>query len=306
MAHGVLLHRPDSLYLDRPSEQYDFPRQYLGPLQQMVGDWIIYYEPVKAGTKGYFATARVQKIIGHPGIPGRYLAIMEPGTFLRFDQSVPRLRDGRPWESALTAPDGTPARGGRQQLAVRILPAAEYAAIVNAGLPPDLEQLEALRYDPPSTADRFGEAPTGFDRPVIERLTHRPYRDVAFRRRVRQAYDNRCAISGLSLRNGGGRPEVQAAHIRPVAEGGSDDTNNGLALSGTLHWMFDRGLITVDHQTHEILVSHNKVPADVVHRLIQPGQRLSLPRDRAEHPHPANLQWHREHCFGMSDWGAHG
>jgi len=52
-------------------------------------------------------------------------------------------------------------------------------------------------------------------------------------------------MSGLMLRNGGGRPEVQTAHIRPVESRGSDSVRKGLALSGTLHWMFDRGLISV-------------------------------------------------------------
>ena len=43
----------------------------------------------------------------------------------------------------------------------------------------------------------------------------------------------------------GGRAEVQAAHIRPVADNGPDSLRNGVALSSTFHWMFDRGLISV-------------------------------------------------------------
>ena len=43
--------------------------------------------------------------------------------------------------------------------------------------------------------------------------------------------------------NGGGRAEAQAAHIQPVAENGPDSLRNGVALSSTFHWMFDRGLI---------------------------------------------------------------
>ncbi len=137
-----------------------------------------------------------------------------------------------------------------------------------------------------------------FERPVIERLTSRPYRDVAFRRKVRAAYDYRCAISGLRLRNGGGRPEVQAAHIRPVERQGSDAVRNGLALSGTLHWMFDRGLLSVA-EGGLILVSRNKVPGEVVDRLIRPGGKLLLPADPQDWPHPENLRWHRENVFGQ-------
>ena len=59
-----------------------------------------------------------------------------------------------------------------------------------------------------------------------------------------RAYDARCAITGLKLINGGGRAEVAAAHIRPVEANGPDIISNGIALSATAHWMFDRGLIS--------------------------------------------------------------
>jgi putative restriction endonuclease len=107
-------------------------------------------------------------------------------------------------------------------------------------------------------------------------------------------------MSGLMLRNGGGRPEVQAAHIRPVENRGSDSVRNGLALSGTLHWMFDRGLISVADDCETILVSHNKVPRDVVSRLLAPDGKLIRPIDQQNAPHPENLRWHRENIFGRA------
>ncbi len=63
---------------------------------------------------------------------------------------------------------------------------------------------------------------------------------------IKRAYDNTCAISGLLIINGGGRAEAQAAHIRPVHANGPDSLQNGVALSSTFHWMFDRGLISID------------------------------------------------------------
>jgi putative restriction endonuclease len=293
MTKLVLLHRADSIYEDVPDERYDFPRAYLKAVADGVGDWTVYYEPVKAGPRGYFAVAKIAEVIPKPGAEGRFLAMMEPGSFLEFDRDIPRLQDGRPWETALAGADGWPKAGGAQQLAVRRLPEAEFAAIVRAGLPDDLERIEATRYGP-----GLAEPVVPFERPVIERLVSRPYRDVAFRRKVREAYDYRCAMSGLRLRNGGGRPEVNAAHIRPVERQGSDSVRNGLALSGTLHWMFDRGLISVA-EDHSILVSRNKVPRDVADRLIVPSGRLVLPQDRRDWPHPENLRWHRENVFGQ-------
>src|SRR3954468_12676793 len=79
-------------------------------------------------------------------------------------------------------------------------------------------------------------------------------RDRVFRRIVLRAYDERCAVTGLKLINGMGRAEVAAAHIRPVEANGPDIISNGIALSGTAHWMFDRGLISLADDL-EILVS---------------------------------------------------
>jgi len=310
MVKLVLLHKADSIYEDEPDVVYDFPRSYLKAVAEAVGDWIVYYEPVKAGPRGYFAVAKIDRVVPKPGVEGRFLAMIEPGSFLPFDWEVPRLVQGRPLEAALTEPDGTPKKGGAVQLAVRRLPEADFARIVNLGLPQELEQIEAKRYDPqPVEVDDEAKP---FERPVLERLTRRPYRDVAFRRKVREAYGYRCAMSGLMLRNGGGRPEVEAAHIRPVESQGSDSVRNGLALSGTLHWMFDRGLISVADDCETILVSHNKVPSDVVGRLLVPNGKLVRPEDPRNAPHQENLRWHRENVFGRglsagpTTWGGVG
>ncbi len=296
MTKLILLHKADSIYEDKPEVQYDFPKSYLKAVQEGVGDWAIYYEPVKAGPLGYFAVAKIARVEPKAGTDGRFLALIEPGTYLQFDHEVPRLINGKPLESALTAEDGSPKSGGAQQLAVRRLPDREFARIVSLGLPQDLVAQEARRYEPKAHEIDDGAAP--FERPVVERLTSRLYRDVAFRRKVREAYGYRCAISGLRLRNGGGRPEVQAAHIRPVEKLGSDSVRNGLALTGTLHWMFDRGLISVAEDL-SILVSRNKVPSDVVDRLILPHGKLCLPTKERDWPHPENLKWHRENVFGQ-------
>jgi len=298
MTKLILMHKAKSPYRDDLEFSYDFPIAYMKAVTEGVGDWVIYYEPVKAGPRGYFAVAQIAKVIPNEEAPGRFLASIAPGTFLKLENPVPRLIDGRPLERSLAEADGTPKRGGAVQLAVRRLPDAEFARIVNLGLPQNLEQMEATRYDAP--APGLAEAAMIFERPVLERLTRRPYRDVAFRRQVRAAYDYRCAMSGLRLRNGGGRPEVQAAHIRPVESLGSDSTRNGLALSGTLHWMFDRGLISVAEDCATILVSHNKVPGEVVSRLLSPGGKLLAPLDPRDAPHPDNLRWHRENVFGQA------
>lgn len=299
MTKLVLLHKADSIYEDEPDVVYDFPRSYLKAVEEAAGDWIIYYEPVKAGPRGYFAVAKIDKVIPKPGAQNRFLALIEPGSYLPFDSEVPRLFNGSPLEMALTEPDGSPKTGGAVQLAVRRLPETDFKRILDLGLPQNLEEIEANRYDQAST--QLSDTNATFERPILERLTRRRYRDVTFRRKVRHAYGYRCAISGLMLRNGGGRPEVQAAHIRPVEKNGSVSVRNGLALSGTLHWMFDRGLVSVAEDCETILVSRNKVPGEVIERLLAPEGKLFKPADQWNAPHPENLRWHRENVFGQVD-----
>ncbi|MGO8534173.1 HNH endonuclease [Rhizobium ruizarguesonis] len=81
------------------------------------------------------------------------------------------------------------------------------------------------------------------DRRIISQVVQRPFRDRAFSTAIKAAYHDTCALTGIKLFNGGGGSEVQAAHIRPVADGGPDSVRNGLALFATVHWMFDRALI---------------------------------------------------------------
>ena len=57
MVKLVLLHKTHSIYDDEPDVRYDFPASYLKAMREAVGDWIVYYEPVKAGPRGYFAVA---------------------------------------------------------------------------------------------------------------------------------------------------------------------------------------------------------------------------------------------------------
>ncbi len=88
---------------------------------------------------------------------------------------------------------------------------------------------------------------------------------------------------------------MQAAHIRPVAHGGPDSVRNGLALSGTVHWMFDRGLVSVDND-YSLLIASCGVP-DTITRLINPERRLLVPSRPDDRPHSQFLQYHRDNVF---------
>jgi putative restriction endonuclease len=61
-------------------------------------------------------------------------------------------------------------------------------------------------------------APCTIERPIIERLIAKPERKAFFRRAVLQAYEERCAVTGWKLINGGGRESIC---LRPQTPGAS-------------------------------------------------------------------------------------
>ena len=293
MPHCVFMHKADSIYDDVPAERYQFPKPYLSRAQQCVGDWIVYLEPTKVrGSRGYFAVAQVETIVPDPTAPDMYLALIAPGTYLDFVRRVPFSGAEGPIERGVLNAAG--AISGRAQAAVRPLSPGDFAAIVRAGLPED--EVVLPRDEGADNAVHELRVPFHVERPVIERLVSKPRREAWFRDAVLQAYDARCAVTGWKLINGGGRAEVAAAHIKPVERGGPDGIQNGIALSGTAHWMFDRGLIGFSDGL-EILVSRQVNDRSGIEAIINSSGRAIMPQALALRPHPAFLGWHREHCF---------
>jgi putative restriction endonuclease len=294
---GIFIHRSDSIYEDSPAERYQFPRQYLGRLEACVGDWVVYYEPRKvANTRGYFAVAKIKGIIPDPAMTGMYLALIEPGSYLDFPNPVPFNDAIGPIERGVLNQEGRIS--GRAQSAVRPLSPDDFKRIVELGLKEDAPLLPRLGESPSSSGFDEEQAPFRFDeqRERVSFAVSRIMRDRVFRRIVLRAYDQRCAITGLKLINGGGRAEVTAAHIRPVEASGPDIVNNGIALSGTAHWMFDRGLISLSDDL-QILVSRQVNDQDTVRAFINASGYAFPPLRNSERPHPHFLHWHRKHCF---------
>lgn len=296
MSFAVFLHRSDSIYDDSPAERYQFPPQYLRRIQACVGDWIVYLEPSKVReTRGYFAVAKVQQVIPDPGTPGMYIALIEPGSYLDFANPVPFNGPAGIMERGVLNDEGRIS--GRAQSAVRPLSPADFHRIVTAGL--DEPETLLPRVGDNSRAELDEEqAPFVYEqeRERVSQLTSRLVRDRVFRRIVLQAYDQRCAITGLKLINGGGRAEVEAAHIRPVEANGPDTLTNGMALSGTMHWMFDRGLIGLSDEL-DILVSRQVNDPDGVRGLFNRTGKAIVPHRSSQRPHPRFLEWHRENRF---------
>lgn len=135
--------------------------------------------------------------------------------------------------------------------------------------------------------------------PVLEpdirrrRVTETSYliRDHNFRRGILQVYDC-CAICGFQYDY-----ILDAAHIVPVDEGGTDTYDNGFGLCPRCHRMFDRGYILVDEQFAIYLNPH---AAEQFEQLGLAGSldelkrtlraHLWLPNNPAYHPSPRNLR----------------
>ena len=293
---AVFTTKVDPTYDDLPEERYHFPRMYLRAASSIVGDWIVYYEPSRTtadrrsrgGRQAYFATARVDSIEPDPTLPDHFYAFVSE--YLEFHRAVPFREGEHYYESGLRKEDGSTNKGafGRS---VRGISDEEYDLILSAGF----SELIGASEVAPASVPGLAEEQETFRRPLVEQLVTRPFRDSAFAEGVKSAYDDTCAFTGLKIVNGGGRPEVQAAHIRAVADDGPDSVRNGLALSGTIHWMFDRGLLALDDDL-TILRAKGHVP-DAVDRLINRSGRLRAPARAEFRPHPRFLRYHRESVF---------
>jgi putative restriction endonuclease len=296
---AVFTSKIEPSYNDLPEERYHFPRTYLRQAEAAIGDWIIYYEPrrtssnlsSRGGRQAYFATALLQRIERDSNLEDHFYAYVSD--YLEFGHAVPFKEGEFYYERSLQRGDGGTSKGAFGR-AVRNISDMEYDVIVKAGFIQTIveSQQEALA----ATSDSsFDEEQTPFERPIVERMVARPFREAAFATSVKAAYANTCAMSGLQIINGGGRAEVQAAHIRPVAYGGSDSVRNGIALSGTIHWMFDRGLVSVEDD-FSILVAAGRLP-EAVTRMFREDRKLAVPARPEMRPHPAHLHYHRTKVF---------
>lgn len=298
MSQAVFYHNPDSIYDDDPASKYHFPKSYLSRVKKTLDDWIVYYGPMEH-EKGrfYSAIARTSHIEPDPRKTDHYYVFLKD--YIDFDRPL-HYRENGGYEKKLFKENGLP-NGGYTQQSVRHLEFNEFRAIVEAGFS---EEDEWPKRTDTTLEDRefpgvgeSGQAPISgmfIERPIVQQIVKRPFREAKFRQHIRRLYDRTCAFTGLRLINGKGRPEVEAAHIIPVEFGGNDSVQNGIALSGTVHWMFDRGLLSLTDD-YQILASRH-LNYDVSH-LLNADMKAIVPEERSKRPHADYLSWHRRERF---------
>jgi putative restriction endonuclease len=169
--------------------------------------------------------------------------------------------------------------------------------------PPDFKlsivQGKSYDVDDPKVSGYFGDLIQlllGGPIPSEPRLTVGRLGGQAFKAVVQSAYHGRCAITGSNI-----RPVLEAAHIRPVAQGGDHRLDNGLLLRSDVHTMFDHGYLSVDSE-YGLLVSPRlrEEFGSGEDFYAKRGHRIALPDMPGDRPAHVVLQWHVENVFKAS------
>jgi putative restriction endonuclease len=315
IVNAVFTTKVEPAYDDLPEARYHFPRTYLNQVEAALDNWIVYYEPRRStadlassgGRSAYFAVARVESIVSDPVQADHFYAHMVD--YLEFSRPVPFKEGPHYYEDALRKADGSTNKGAFGR-AVRNLRGHEFDRIFAAGFariigdsPLGPAHSDGAAFPKPgfllaaeNPAPPFEyELPSMPARRMETKLVSRSFRDRAFASAVMTAYGDRCAVTGIRITDQGGRSEAEAAHVRSVAQNGPDSIRNGIAVSRTVHWMFDAGLLSIADD-YTILVAKRIAPY-TMQGLPPLHRKLAVPARPELRPHPSYLRFHRETVF---------
>lgn len=114
-----------------------------------------------------------------------------------------------------------------------------------------------------------------------------------FRISVLDAYDRSCSVTHEhSL------PALEAAHIKPFADGGPSQINNGILLRADFHRLFDQGYMTITNDFRLNVSPRLKMDFDngksyyPLH-----GHQIHLPHSMLDHPAKEFISWHNENIY---------
>ncbi|MCX5650818.1 MAG: HNH endonuclease [Planctomycetota bacterium] len=297
MGYLILEMREGSGYGDS-DRKYEFPARYLRQFDEALADGeavALIYEPRReGGRRAYVAWTRVRQRPTRPAATGDYVAQFDGG-LRSFDQPVPFALNGIPVEHRLRPL--SPNEYGRavQGRAVRPIPEGNALEILALG---------SASYARTRVYDLANESIETRER--VRKTIEQIERDARFRDRILMNYGFRCGLSGLGI---GPNPAsklhgvLDAAHIRPVSQNGPDAAGNGIAMTPTLHRLFDAGLFTLVPRQGAIVVErspqlHEQLLRSDRSRLqLENGMELLLPSDAAAAPTKEFLSFHREQVF---------
>lgn len=150
---------------------------------------------------------------------------------------------------------------------------------------------ERLAPDPeaprPFAHEHVGSQPD--DRYGAPALMQRRLGQGAFRLAVTDGYGRRCAVSGERT-----LPILDAAHVRPYAEGGTHDVSNGLLLRTDIHRLFDLGYVTLTERGRFAVSQRLKADFDNgEHYYAMQDREIRVPLPGFAPPAVEALRWHR-------------
>lgn len=116
----------------------------------------------------------------------------------------------------------------------------------------------------------------------------------AFRVRVLDAYERRCAVTGERS-----WPVLDAAHIQPSLGPASNHVQNGLVLRADIHRLFDAGYVTVtpDYRFRVSRRLRDEYENGRVYYQLDGAPLVMLPRRAESRPSREALAWHVATAF---------
>jgi len=122
-------------------------------------------------------------------------------------------------------------------------------------------------------------------------------RDAKFAVRVLPVYNYTCALTRYRMIAINGTTPLDAAHIHQFKKGGSNHPTNGIALTKTAHWLFDRGFWSISNDFRVIVAEQRFDEAGDEAYLLKKMAGRELLRSEAPHfvPDLQCLEWHRRH-----------
>jgi len=114
-----------------------------------------------------------------------------------------------------------------------------------------------------------------------------------FRVLVTDIYQRHCAVTGEKT-----LPVLDAAHIKPVAQGGLHRVDNGLLFRTDIHRLFDKGYVTVtpDHRFQVSRKLREDFDNGKVYYDLQ-GRKVWVPPDPSRQPRGDLLAWHADEVY---------